>query len=202
MVVKLIKNELHLARILKEKLAPSFEEIYTNINLASNRFYPHWAKWHGQQVPSAQPQIDLLLVDTNLWLLAAELKYYRKTAREEINLPFYAGIDEALAMLRFGFHVVSLWHFYDNGLEVKDVRRLYQSCDHLIWNLNLPINYQAYRLVETDTEVEFYGLYDGGNREWKELPRAYGKKNPFDSIVDAQRIQDFLRTVLKIPHQR
>ena len=198
----MIRNELRLANILREKLAPSFRQIYTNINLASNRFYPDWEKWHGQPVPSAQPQIDLLLVDNSLWLLAAELKYFRRTRRGEICCPFYAGLDEALALLRFGFKIVSLWHFFDEELGLEDVSRLYRSCELLTWNLDLPINYQAFWVVRADTEIEFRRLYDGSTLGTKELPSAYGKSNPFHSNIDAQRIQDFLRNVFRIPQPR
>jgi hypothetical protein len=198
----LIKNELQLAAILREKLTPNFREIHTNINLASNRFYPDWEKWHGQPVPSAQPQIDLLLVDGSLWLLAAELKYFRKTSRGQVNHPFYAGIGEALALLRFGFMIVSLWHFFDEELERGQIRRLYRSCELLVDNLNLPINYQAFRVTKAGAELEFWRLYYEDTVQLKELPTAYGKSNPFNSNVDAQKIQDFLRTTLRIPQPR
>jgi len=117
----LIKSELNLARVLKQELAPSFKEVFVNVNLASNKFYPHWKKWHGEPLPSAQPQIDLLLVDNTLCLLAAELKWFRKTKKGQINHPFYAGIGEALALLRFGFKVVSLWQFFNEELGVEAV---------------------------------------------------------------------------------
>jgi len=197
----LIKNELQLAAILQEKLRPNFRKVYSNINLASNKFYPYWKEWHGERVPSAQPQIDLLMVDSRLWLFAAELKYFRKTRNGQINHPFYAGIDEALALLRFGFWVVSLWHFFDEDIGLEDVRRLYQSCDFLTWNIELPINYQAFRVIKTGVDIEFNRLYDSGTREWKELPSPYaGRSNPLLEDPNAQRIQDILRTVLRIPH--
>jgi hypothetical protein len=58
-----MRDELQLAAILRDKLRPDFKEVYANVNLASNKFYPHWEKWHGKPVPSAQTQIDLIMVD-------------------------------------------------------------------------------------------------------------------------------------------
>jgi len=197
----LIKNELQLAAILKDKLSSYFREIHINVNLASNKFYPHWKKWHGQPVPSAQPQIDLMMVDSSLWLLAAEVKYFRKTLRGQTNLPFYAGIDEALALLRFGFKIVSLWHFFHEEIKQEDVKRLSRSCELLVHNLNLPINYQAFRLVESSTETEFWRLYHDTVQS-KELPTAYGTSNPLESNIDAKRMQDFFRNIFRIPHSR
>ena len=198
----MIKNELHLAQILKRRMASGFREVFVNVNLASNAFYPYWKKWHGEPLPSAQPQIDFLLVDTNLNLLGVELKYFRKTKGGQINLPFYAGIDEALALLRFGFWTVSLWHFFDNELDGEDYKRLYRNCEILVNHLQLPINYQAFRITEDGEEPEFWRLYSEGKVQPKELPSAYGKGNPFESGLNAQKIQDILRTALKIPHAR
>ena len=76
---RMLKNELQLAGLIRAKLTPNFKRVHINVNPASSRFYPHWEQWFGQPIPCAQPQIDLLLVDSRLWLLAVELKYFRKT---------------------------------------------------------------------------------------------------------------------------
>lgn len=198
----MIRNELHLASILREELTPKFTEVHANVNLASNRFYPDWEKWHGDPLPSAQPQIDLLMVDSRLGLYAAELKWFRKTRREQANYPFYAGIDEALALLRFGFNVVSLWHLFDENLGKEDIMRLYRSCEDLVGTLNLPINYEAFWLVRYEMQISLFRLSDFGVSDRYSFPSAYGKSNPLHSNIDAQKIQDFLRTVLRIPHPR
>jgi len=198
----LIKDELHLAHVLQEQLTPAFNKVYTNINLASNRFYPHWREWFGEPLPSAQPQIDILLVDKALWLLSAEIKFFRKTKRNQTSHPFYTGIDEALALLRFGFQVVSLWHFFDEALGAEEAMKNYRSCSSLIGTLDLPLNYEAYWMTDADTYVSFYQFSQFGISDERCLPNAYGKSNPLKSNIDAQRIQDILRAVLRIPHQR
>ena len=198
----MIKDELHLAHVLQEQLTPAFNKVYTNINLASNRFYPHWREWFGEPLPSAQPQIDILLVDKALLLLSAEIKFFRKTKRNQNNHPFYAGVDEALALLRFGFHVVSLWHFFDETLGTEEIMKNYKSCSSLIGALDLSLNYEAYLMTATETYVSFYQLSQFGISDERCLPNAYGKSNPLKSNIDAQRIQDILRAVLRIPHQR
>jgi len=56
----------------------------------------------------------------------------------------------------------------------------------LTLNLELPINYQAFGLVKTGAEIEFNRLYDGGTKEWKELPSPYpGKSNPLREDTNA-----------------
>ena len=154
-------------------------------------------------MPSAQPQIDLIIVDTDLHLLGIELKYFRKTLTGQINYPFYAGIGEALALLRFGFWTVSLWHFFDERLEGEDYRRLSSNCELLVNRLQLPVNYQAFRMVEDAVKLKFMRLYSqGAIVEMDDTPSAYGKANPLESGLNAQKIQDILRAVLKIPHHR
>jgi hypothetical protein len=141
-------------------------------------------------------------VDKALWLLSAEIKFFRKEKRNQINHPFYSGVDEALALLRFGFQVVSLWHFFDEALGAEEAMKNYRSCDSLISALDLPLNYQAYQVTGSDTSVSFYQLSHFGISKERCLPNAYGNSNPIKSNVDAQRIQDILRAVLRIPHQR
>jgi hypothetical protein len=142
-------------------------------------------------------------VDRRLSLLAAEIKYFRKTFKKgQINLPFYAGIDEALALLRFGFKIVSLWHFFDEEVQLENMKRLWSNCELLVDNLHLPINYQAFRVTESDNKIEFWRLFYMGTMQSKELPTAYGASNPLESDIDAQKIQDLLRNVFRIPPPR
>lgn len=197
----MIKDELQLARVLRQELAPKFREVFVNVNLASNKFYPHWKKWFGDPIPSAQPQIDLLLVDINLRLLGVELKYFRKTKKGQASHPFYAGIDEALALLRFGFNVVSLWHFFDEQLGAQEAMKNYRSCSSLIGTLDLPVNYEAYWMTVAGTHISFFQFSSFGISDERCLPNAYGTSNPLESNIDAQRIQDILRIVLRIPRQ-
>ena len=197
----MIKDELDLARKLKKSMAFDFREVFDNINLASKKFYPYWKKWHGEPVFSAQPQIDLMFVTTNLQLLAVELKYFRKTKEGKIKNPFYAGIGEALALLRFGFSAVSLWHFFDEKLDREYYERLYGNCFSLINYLDLPINYQGYRVFQDNEQLEFGVLYLGGEAEIRDLPSPYGGgDNPCESKPNARRVQNMLRSFYRIPH--
>jgi hypothetical protein len=104
------EDEIELAAGLKNILASKFKEIHANVNLASHKFYDDWEKWWGGSGPLAQPQVDLLFVASDLKLLAVELKYYRPAKNAPLNQPYYSGIDEVLALLKFGFTCVSLWN--------------------------------------------------------------------------------------------
>ena len=116
--MSLFRDELDLARYWEKNLKERYQKVYLNINLASHKFYDHWIEWWGASSLPAQPQIDLLIVD-RLTLLAVELKYFRMVkgkGRGRVNYPFYEGIEEALALLRFGFACVSLWQCFDREM--------------------------------------------------------------------------------------
>jgi hypothetical protein len=124
-------------------LAPEFKKVYAKINLASRKFYDDWEEWFGKGVPLAQPEIDLLFVSSDFRLLAAELKYYRLSENAPLNQPYYSGIEEALALLRFGFTCVSLWHFFDTEVPEDTLKAYVRDCRGLTVGLGLRINYEA-----------------------------------------------------------
>jgi hypothetical protein len=53
---------------------------------------------------------------------AAEIKYFRveKGKKRKINGPYYAGLGQTLANLKFGFYRTHLWHFFDHEVP-KDI---------------------------------------------------------------------------------
>jgi len=194
------KDELKLAHLLADQLRGDFKDVYVNVNLASHRFYPYWQKWFGELMPIAQPQIDMLLVDGRHQLLAVELKYIRLDKKGQVNYPFYEGIGEALALLRFGFECVSLWHCFDQEISFDFVGRYKDSTSLLIGILNLPIGYSALHIVKSNEHTQFKEfLTDMSESERLSSPR--GKSNPLHSKGDAKKMEDFLRNALKIPEE-
>jgi len=211
--MSVFENEKDLVLFLEEKIKREgyYEETYSDINLASRRFYPYWRKWFGKcpsdyLFPLAQPQIDLIVVDKDHHLLGAEIKYLRlKKSRAE--LPFYAGIEEALALLRFGFLCVSLWHCFDfkgDNKNVGDIRKYREATHKLVSTLNLPINYSALWITKSKRGKEAIylppsqSIYDTIQSQPK-LPPLHGKENPLRSMPEVKKIREFLRMSLKIP---
>jgi hypothetical protein len=117
---------------------PKFKDVHANVNLASRNFYEDWEKWwtSGANAPLAQPQIDLLFVGTDLRLLAVEVKYHHLSENAPLNHPHYSGIEEALALLRFGFNCVSLWQFFDSEIPDEVWKRYVNNCFYLTTGLN------------------------------------------------------------------
>ena len=209
--MSLFKNEAELARHFRRRLEEQYRKVFSNINLASRKFGEHWMNWWEAIPPPAQPQIDLLVVDKKLNLFAIELKYFRKSLRgnRKVNWSYYEGIDESLALLRFGFECVNLWHCFDKELP-EYFRIQYQSTvSWLIEELDLPIVYQGLYLDKYEGEVEAYPMHNGkpiilrvketGRRATPILPLLGMKLNPFKEESDAKKTINFLKMVLKIP---
>jgi hypothetical protein len=196
--VPILEDEIDLAQCLREMLLPKFREVYANVNLASRKFYEDWEKWWAGNAPLAQPQIDLLFVGRDLKLLAAEIKYYRLSENAPLNQPYYSGIEEALALLRFGFTCVSLWHFFDSEVPETVMKKYVSNC----WGLTtgLPINYRAFRVYgRKESDFKEISLSSLSEAQPYSLQSPYGTSNPYLSHPDRMKTQDFIRKTLRIP---
>jgi hypothetical protein len=192
------EDENDLAGCLREMLAPKFKEVYANVNLASHRFYADWEKWWGESAPVAQPQVDLIFVSSDLKLLAVELKYYRPGKNSLAHWPYYAGIDEALALLKFGFTCVSLWHFFDAEVPDDLMRSYVRDCYGLTVGLGLRINYKAFR-VHGRQESDIKEIAPMSKSEVQAIFSPYGTSNPLLDNLYAKKAADFIRKALRIP---
>ena len=208
--MSLFKNEEALARYWKMRLEERYLKVFKNINIASRKFNEHWMNWWGISMPPAQPNIDLLIVDKSLRLFAIELKYFRKSkSKRRVNQSFYEGIDESLALLRFGFESVNLWHCFDRNLPKMLIGQYHTTTLKLINSLRLPIEYQGLYLDEHQGEVHAYPLINGkvgilkvkktGQRAIPIIPIMGLLLNPLRDESDAKKTIDFLRMVLRIP---
>jgi hypothetical protein len=192
------KDEIELAAFLRDLLLPKFKDVQANVNLASRKFYQDWEKWWSGNSPLAQPQIDLLFVSTDFKLLAAELKYYRLSENAPLNQPYYAGIDEALALLKFGFTCVSLWHFYDSEVPEDVMKNYVRNAWNLIGWLGLRVSYAAFRIYgRQENELKQISLSTLAEVTPMLLP--YGTGNPLAANLEAKKALDFIRKALRIP---
>ena len=192
-------NEIELTNYFAEEIKGQYKKVFPNVNPASHDLYEFWQEWFGQEQVVAQPQLDLIMVPSNLDILTAELKYFRGRRPDS---PFYAGIEEALASLRFGAVCVSLLHFFDQTVPDETIRKFVTETRNLILNLNLPINYEAFKCIRktVDDQVQRQITYLHTDfSESERFPSLYGKSNPYHEADKAKRMQDFLRKALSIP---
>jgi len=175
-----------------------FEEVYSRINLASRKYYEHWRKWWKDEYPPyAQPEIDLLLVDRYRRLLAVEVKYFKPK-----QVTFYAGIEQALALLNFGFFSVSLWHCFPDEISLGEIERCGYNVGELIRHLKLPLNFSTISITKVGERFQFKEIKPGIFLEDSQLPSPYGTENPLWNTERAKRAEEFLRMALKIPHPK
>jgi hypothetical protein len=110
-------------------------------------------------VPPLQPEIDMILCKGDE-LTAIELKYFVHRGGG-LNHSFYEGIEQTLALLRWGFDHVALWQLYEETISKEEL------WFYGIWTwiflhgkpdsggLNLPIEFTPYRVRKVHDGFDF-----------------------------------------------
>ncbi|MFX0115330.1 MAG: hypothetical protein ACFFB3_12345 [Candidatus Hodarchaeota archaeon] len=70
-------------------------------------------------IPPLQPEIDMILCKRDT-LIAVELKHFKRKGRS-LNHSFYEGIEQALALLRWGFDHVALWQLFEESISPAEL---------------------------------------------------------------------------------
>ena len=204
----LFKNEPALAEYWKTRLEEKYLKVFKSVRLSSRKFEQRWIKWWGPTVPPGQPDIDLLIVDKQRRLHGVELKYFTKAKKRRLSQSYYEGIDESLALLRFGLESVNLWHCFDKEVPKFLFGQYHSTASKLIQSLKLPICYEGLYLDLYQDEIQAYPIISGepsiyidkdGKRATPILPFIGLKKNPLKEEPDAKKTLDFLRIQHEIP---
>lgn len=198
-------GEMQLAEILAEKLQSCYryDKVHSNTNPGASRFRDCYVEWFGSEPLLAQPDIDLLVVDLGD-LIGIELKYF-KLDKGRFKRSYYEGIGQALALLRYGFDNVQLWHCFDQQVDEAIVARSWQNVHDLIYSLKLPIGYGALRVVKEGGEVALKEVLpsctDPPLLEYDKPPnpRRFKVGNPLREETEAKRMREFIQHVLRIP---
>lgn len=113
--------------------------------------------------PPISAEIDLIFIHTiyrppfssGFLPQAVEIKYFRNQ-NGKIKLPYYAGLDQILAYLKFGFQGTRLWHFFDHEMQNESDRYIRYMRDLLDkTQLPLPIYYDYYLIKKEDKKKDF-----------------------------------------------
>src|SRR3990172_9684353 len=104
-----------------------------------------------RDIPPAQPEMDIIMVDKlNIWH-AIELKAIKKT-REGISPSYYLGLGQTLAYLSFGFNEVAIWQCFDGTTLTDDEIQRYDSALSRIRNPLSPLVGKTCFRILTDKE--------------------------------------------------
>ncbi|MGA9098617.1 MAG: hypothetical protein WB392_06755, partial [Methanotrichaceae archaeon] len=114
--------ERHLVKKLSEKLADKFDKIYIHRKPSASEPFRNCVKERLGYVPILQPELDIDMVfkDTSGELNAVEVKSFTP-AEFGFRMCFYEGIGQALALHRYGFDHVALWHFISDRIPLDVV---------------------------------------------------------------------------------
>lgn len=195
------KKEERLYDPLKELIEKQGYNVYTDVKLASYDYKKYWSKWHEEDIPPLQPQIDLLLVKKDDFSLRAiEVKHLEMKGKS-IDKSYYEGIGETLALMNFGVESVALWHCFHKDVPTTQMKNYAIHILNLRETLSLPIDYGCLRFVKenegftfkTLIAPSFIYLYDGIP------PLRLDVTNPLKYQAEAQKILDFIRHILRIP---
>lgn len=205
-VFKGARAEDDLVETLVANIEKDWAHVYSGVNLASYNFKEYWQKWFkGRGYPPAQPEIDLILVDSSYDLSAVEVKYFRMAISRITPSSYYKGIEEALALLRMGFSYVNLWHFFDEGVPLDLINSYVEAASNLVSTLDVPIGYKAFYVKGVSGRGVFFDLSSrsSDNKPYVSndpvKPRLMWKTNPLRKSDYAKKIDDFLRHALRIP---
>jgi len=156
--------ERMLTKELAKRLHGEFQRVFHNkIPSRNQEILRVWRQYYGHVAPPLQPEIDLILIDDLDTIRAVEVKYFERKG-SELSQPFYSGIDQALALLQWGFDNVALWQLFEEGLSNEDLRRYGCRTWRFVHGfLGLPIDFSVIRVMRTD-EIRFQVVQaDWGN---------------------------------------
>lgn len=206
-----------LARRLQKKF-PSFQIYANKCPSRGKRVKERWMKIFHETCPPLQPEIDLIFLEPQSngkpIIRAFEIKYFEK--KGSVNQSFYKGIEQALALLQWGFDNVGLWQIFDESIPERDVRDYgCRTWRYLHGMLNLPIEYTPLHLVSRTHNMGFQVVQADWANNLYPIPLrdiddplfrfSYSQPNPlstrelreqkYGDIIDAPNIQRILREI-------
>jgi len=131
-------------------------KVFSHINPAkSPRVYSFLKELYGGLAPRLQPEIDLIFKNDDD-VRAVEIKCFYLRTNNSLSKSYYEGIDQALALLMYGFNKVALWHIFDQNISPRQFMTSGSTAQGFIRNqLKLPIDFTALYLVISGEDCLF-----------------------------------------------
>lgn len=168
------KMENLLAKELKRKFELNSPQKFDRIYVSKRPFQApklkeQWYDIYGRGlrdstslIPPLQPEIDMILCKEEK-MIAVELKYFRRKGKG-LNLSFYEGIEQTLALLRWGFNNVALWQLFEESISPQELwfyggwTWIFLHAKPEDGGLKLPIEFTFMRVIENKGEYDFYPI--------------------------------------------
>mgnify|MGYP001030022815 CR=1 FL=1 len=155
--VKILTNKL---RNRNKQIGPDSDQylgkIFGHVNPAkSPKVYSFLKELYGGLAPRLQPEIDLIFKNGDD-IRAVEIKCFHLRTNNSLSKSYYEGIDQALALLMYGFNKVALWHIFDQNINPRQFIASGSTAQVFIRNqLKLPIDFTALYLIVSGKDCLF-----------------------------------------------
>ena len=137
------KIEDMLVRELADQLKPKAAKIWSHKKPSASKRFRDRVEARLGYVPILQPEIDLCMLSRDGALVAVEAKFFKGDLT--FLTPFYRSIGQALALHRYGFDAVALWHLFSDGANTKGINRYGGEAWSFIRNdLFLPLDFSYF----------------------------------------------------------
>ncbi len=201
-MIKTKKLENELVRELKQKILFRYKNIYTNRKPAASPKYRNHIKNELGYIPILQPEIDMILETYNNELFAVEVKLFR-TEEINYNLPFYHGLGQTLALYRYGFDKVALFHLFLGDSALKKINEYGPEIWSFIRNdIKIPVDF-SYIWVENKSEGHDFHVMQYTSRKSgyklslindKNFTITFKHKNPIRNLP----VQNIMRECMEL----
>jgi hypothetical protein len=206
------RREIEITKELAKRLQRKFPnfKIYANkCPSRSSEIKKLWFEKFRETCPPLQPEMDIIIYECqdhsapeySRKIRAIEIKCFERT-EGAVNQSFYKGIEQALALIQWGFDNVALWQLFDDSFSEEDLRNYGCRTWYFIHGvLKLPIDFTMLQLRGTDLQKVSYQVIQA---DWKNnlapsglldiddplFQFTYTHKNPLVySIVSNQRLK-------------
>ena len=151
----MITKENEITSLLKEQLKPKYYKILIRKYPSnSSRIKNMLIQSHGI-LPSLRPEIDMIFFEKGGMFNAVEIKFFKKNEMNE-KVAFYKGIDQALALYKYEFDNVGLWHFFSSNITVEEINKFGAETWYFIRNsLKLSLNFSYFKIEEENEDIKF-----------------------------------------------
>jgi len=192
-------NENSIQDLIKEKLETRGVGIVkTRLNLSNTNFDIIWKRKFNEKLPVLQPEIDIVVKD-EFSINAIEVKYF-KEENKKFNYPYYKGIDQAIAYLRFGFDHVALWHIFDK-IPLEQFKDYGWRTWDFLRELNLPLGFTYYLFDKNDNSLK--AKQNNDPNDDKLLPDlsklskhiAWRLPNPYLLTIEGKKIRSVINEI-------
>jgi len=156
-------KERELVKLLEKQLRYKFKNIFIHKNPVQSTTAKRYLDENLGFIPSLQPEIDMIFVENTGMVNAIEVKLIKlKDIGQRAR--YYKGLEQSIALLRYGFDHVGLWNIFTSDIPIDKINEYgAQTCDFLRDKLKIPLDFTYFRLIQEKKDFKFQILQPTSN---------------------------------------